>query len=219
MRSYASLWSADLLAISRSIAPIEDEVDGFHIDVFDGHNTKELLFGPGFVAALRKRTAVMLDIHLNVDDPDYWARRFIDAGADMITIQLNASADIAASLDRVRQDGCRTGLGLELGDAPPIPETLVGRVDRVLLMGTEIGVKGVEFHDSVLDKVRTLIQSRPIAALAPEVVVDGGIRRHTVPAIAAAGADGVVPGSLVFGDKEPAHALAWIRSLGTGERP
>lgn len=214
MRSYVSLWSADLLAISDSVALVEDEVDGFHIDVFDGHNAKELLFGPDFVAALRKRTPVTLDVHLNVEDPDYWARRFIEAGADMITVQLTSSGDIARTLDRVRQQGCRTGLGLELADSPAIPKELFDGVDRLLVMGTEIGIKGVEFQDAALDKIRTLVGTRHHEASDPEIVVDGGIRRHTVAAIADSGADGVVPGSLVFGDPKPADAIAWIRSLG-----
>ncbi len=194
MRSYVSLWSADLLAIGEAVAVVDDAVDGFHIDVFDGHNVKDLLFGPDFVAALRQRTSAMLDVHLNVDDPDYWADRFIDAGADMITVQLTASADIAATLHRVRGQGCRCGIGLELRDSEAISGELFAGVDRMLVMGTEIGVKGVGFQDASLAKVGALVGRRPAGSGTPEVVVDGGIRDVTVPSIAAAGVTASFPG-------------------------
>ena len=70
MKAYVSLWSADLLAIGEAVDLIADHVDGFHVDVFDGHNVPDLLFGPDFVAALRARTGALIDGHLNVDDPD-----------------------------------------------------------------------------------------------------------------------------------------------------
>ena len=83
MKAYVSLWSADLLDVGRAIDLVAPVADGFHLDVFDGHNVNELLFGPDFTAAVRKRTDLPLDVHLNVMDPDRWARRFIDVGADI----------------------------------------------------------------------------------------------------------------------------------------
>ena len=74
MQAYVSLWSADLLDVGRAIDLVAPVADGFHLDVFDGHNVDELLFGPDFVAAVRKRTNLPLDVHLNVIDPDRWAR-------------------------------------------------------------------------------------------------------------------------------------------------
>ena len=85
MKAYVSLWSADLLALGAAVDLLGDVVDGFHLDVFDGHDVQDLLFGPDLVAALRQRTSAVLDVHLNVTDPDYWAGRFAEAGADIIT--------------------------------------------------------------------------------------------------------------------------------------
>ncbi len=114
MLAYVSLWSADLLALGEAVDRVADVADAFHIDVFDGHNAPELLFGPDVVAALRSRTGTLLDVHLNVTDPDYWLRRFVDAGADMITVQSEASPDIRATLDLVRARGARPSVGLEV---------------------------------------------------------------------------------------------------------
>src|ERR1700734_2250114 len=102
MEAFVSLWSADLLAYGQDVRRVEDLAAGFHLDVFDGHNVPELLFGPDLVAALRRRTKAPLDVHLNVTDPDYWSVRFIDAGADMVTVQGAASRDIGATLGSIR---------------------------------------------------------------------------------------------------------------------
>ena len=98
MQAYVSLWSADLLDVGAAIDLVAPVADGLHLDVFDGHNVDDLLFGPDLVAAVRRRTTLLLDVHLNVDDPDHWAARFIDVGADMVTVQGRACPDVEATL-------------------------------------------------------------------------------------------------------------------------
>jgi ribulose-phosphate 3-epimerase len=217
MLAYVSLWSADLLALGEAVDQLAEVADGFHLDVFDGHNVRELLFGPDLVAALRARTTVLLDVHLNVSDPDFWAPRFIEAGADMVTVQSGASGDIASTLGAIRSAGAQSSLGLELHEPVEQAEGLFDAVDRVLVMGTVIGVKGVHLDPATPGRVAALVASR--AARNPEgrgplVVVDGGIRSHTVKVLAEAGADGVVPGSLVFGNTDPVAAVREIHGLG-----
>jgi ribulose-phosphate 3-epimerase len=215
VRAYVSLWSADLLALGAAVDLLGDVVDGFHMDVFDGHNVRDLLFGPAHVAALRQRTDAVLDVHLNVTDPDYWAGQFAEAGADMITVQSAPCPDVGATLARIREHGCRASLGLELHEPVSHATQYLRDVDRVLLMGTVIGVKGLGQDPGTAGRVGELVSARHGAA-APEVVLDGGIRRHTVPSLALAGADGVVPGSLVFGDPDPRRAVAEIHALRPG---
>ena len=215
MKAYVSLWSADLLNLGAAVDQLGDLVDGFHLDVFDGHNVRDLLFGPAHVAALRSRTAALLDVHLNVTDPDYWVDRFAEAGADMITVQSGPCPDVGATLGRIRDHGCRVSLGLEVGEPVSQAVPFLPEVDRLLLMGTVIGVKGYDQDPLTAGRVGELIAARP-GGSAPDVVVDGGIRKHTVPGLAAAGADGVVPGSLVFGAPDPRQAVAEIHALGAG---
>lgn len=212
MEAYVSLWSADLLDVGRAVDLVAEVADGFHVDVFDGHNVDELLFGPDFVSALRKRTSLPLDVHLNVTDPDHWARRFIDAGADMVTVQSRPCPDVHRTLGLIRDAGVKPSLGIEVDEAIPVALDLLPEVDRYLLMGTAIGVKGVGLDPNVEGRVRELRDGMRSGRSVP-VFVDGGIRPHTVPGLAAAGADGVIPGSLVFGAPNPVEAIRSLRAL------
>jgi ribulose-phosphate 3-epimerase len=212
LRAYVSLWSADPLALGEAVDRVAGHADGFHVDVFDGRAVEDLLFSPHTVAALRARTRALIDVHLSAVEPDAWARRFVEAGADMITLQVRDTPDAAASVRLVRGLGARAGLTLQADD--PVDAVLphLEALDRVLVMGTRIGVKGVDLLEQTPERVRRVSAACARVRRPPEVVVDGGIRRHTVPVLAAAGADGVVPGSLVFGGPDPVAALAWIHA-------
>jgi ribulose-phosphate 3-epimerase len=212
MLAYVSLWSADPLELGAAVDELAEVADGFHLDVFDGHNARELLFGPDLVAALRRRTRATLDVHLNVTEPHYWVDRFADAGADLITVQSGPCDDVPKVLDHIRTVGARPSLGLEVHEPTGYAEDFFDAVDRVLLMGTPIGVRGVDQDPRTPSRVAELVIARGQAA-GPEVVVDGGIRAHTVPGLAAAGADGVVPGSLVFGSDDPVEAVRELHAL------
>ena len=212
MQAYVSLWSADLLDIGRAVDLVAGVADGFHLDVFDGHNVDELLFGPDFVGALRRRTPLPLDVHLNVSDPDHWARRFIDVGADMVTVQTTPCPDVHETLGRIRAAGAKASLGIEVDEQIAGALPLADEVDRFLLMGTAIGIKGVGLDPRTGDRVRGLRSGMPPHRSVP-VFVDGGIRPHTVAGLAAAGADGVIPGSLVFGDSDPVESIRRLHAL------
>jgi ribulose-phosphate 3-epimerase len=234
-----SLWSADLLDLGGAIDLVDDAVTGYHLDVFDGHNVADLLFGPDLVRAVKGRTAKSVEVHLNVDDPRFWVDRFAAAGADVISVQTAPCGDVAEVLDRIADRGCRPSLGLELHESVQHALDLLDHTDRILLLGTEIGVKGRDQDSATPGRVAHLHQARDRAphvitvdtspgggpagsgsadGHAPrfEIVVDGGIRASTVPALAAAGADGIVPGSLVFGCADPRHALRAIAALPIG---
>jgi ribulose-phosphate 3-epimerase len=218
LRAYVSLWSADPLALGDAVDLVADQVDGLHVDVFDGHAVDDLVFGPHTVAALRLRTRALIDVHLVVTDAAAWARRFVEAGADMVTVQIRDCADPDATVRHVRALGARIGLGLQADDPVDALAPHLDTVDRVLVMGTRLGVKGVDLLEQTPARVRAVAAACRRAARPPEVVVDGGIRRHTVPLLAAAGADGIVPGSLVFGEPDPVAALAWIHAHRTTRR-
>ncbi len=212
MLAYVSLWSADLLDVGRAVDLVAPAADGFHIDVFDGHNVDDLLFGPDLVAALRRRTALPLDIHLNVTDPDHWARRFLDVGADMVTVQRRPCRDVHATLRLIRDRGGRPSLGIEVDEPIEPASRLSTDVDRFLVMGTPIGIKGAGLDPATPARIRALRAALPADRPVP-VFVDGGIRPHTVGALAAAGATGVIPGSLVFADPDPLAAIEKLHTL------
>ncbi|MET9018614.1 ribulose-phosphate 3-epimerase [Actinopolymorpha sp. NPDC004070] len=219
MQAYVSLWSADLLDLGAAVDRLAEVADGFHLDVFDGHAVPDLLFGPDVVAALRDRTDGLLDVHLMVARPDDWIDRFADAGADLITVHTSACPDIRTTLRTIRSRGVRAGLGLETHEPTSHAVAHFGDADRVLVMGTVVGVKGCDQDPATPARVEELVAARAeggAAGSAPQVVVDGGIRTHTVPALARAGADGVVPGSLVFGAGDPVAAVRWLHALPAG---
>jgi ribulose-phosphate 3-epimerase len=211
--AYVSLWSADLLDVGRAVDLVDAVADGFHVDVFDGHNVDDLLFGPDFVRALRRRTARPIDVHLNVDDPDRWAARFLDVGADLVTVQTAASPDIATTLEHIRARGGSPSLGVELHEDVTQAAVHAPLVDRFLLMGTAIGVKGQDLDPRTPARVRDLVAAASRTAYPRVVVVDGGIRAHTVTALAAAGAGGVVAGSLVLASPDPVASVIRLHRL------
>ena len=213
MLSYVSLWSADLLDIGRAIDLVADSADGFHIDIFDGHNADELLFGPDFVKAVRNRTDILLDVHLNVSDPDKWAQRFIDVGADMVSVQSSASLDIIQTLSLIREQGAKPSLGIEIHESIKSVFELRDFVDRYLMMGTPIGVKGRSLEESIPERISELRGLLLGMRKDIPIFIDGGIRANILEIIAEAGADGVIPGSLVFSDSNPCAALERIAQI------
>jgi ribulose-phosphate 3-epimerase len=213
VEAYVSLWSADLLDLGAAIDRIAPAADGLHLDVFDGHNVDDLLFGPDLVAAVRARTDLLVDVHLNVTDPDHWSRRFLAAGADMVTVQSSACRDVEATLGTIRSEGGRPSLGIEVGEPLDGPVSLAGLVDRFLMMGTRIGVKGLALDPQTPARVVALRERLASARTVRPVFVDGGIRVETVGPLAQAGADGVIPGSLVFGAEDPVAAVEQLHQL------
>jgi ribulose-phosphate 3-epimerase len=220
VRAYVSLWSADQLALGGAVQALDPHVDGFHLDVMDGHFTPELLFGAETVRALAaRRPAALIDVHLVVGDADRWITSFAAAGADMLTVYPESCADAAATLRAIERHGVRPGLALSL-DQRSRPRSGSSRnADRVLVMGTAIGIKGADLAPEACARVARIRAARDESRRRPEIVVDGGIREHTIPRIAQAGADGVVPGSLVLGYADWLTGVRFIHAQPAGETP
>jgi ribulose-phosphate 3-epimerase len=212
MKAYASLWSADLLALGEAVDVVDALVDGYHMDVMDGVCVPDLLFGLDFVAALRRRTKKALDVHLMLTHTDAWIDRYAEAGSNLLTVHRKFCRDVSATLLQIQSQGVQAGLVVELGDSLSIKELHLEVVDRLLVMGTEIGVKGRGLHPDTARRIGVILDLCRQVGKRPEVVVDGGIGRETVPLLARSGADGVVPGSLVFGEPDPCATLKWIHA-------
>ena len=209
MKAAVSLWSADLLEVGAALDRLTGVADAFHVDVMDGHFAPDLLFGPDFVRAVRKRTRGVVDVHLIVSEADRWVKPFAEAGADVLTVYPQSCQDLRGTLEEIRRLGVSTGVSVDLGyPLQRVRDTVLELADRIVVMGTETGVKGVGLEPEALERVREVVRWRG----RPEIYVDGGIRRRTVPEIARAGADGVVPGSLVFGSESWEEAVRWVQS-------
>jgi ribulose-phosphate 3-epimerase len=213
MKVSCSLWSADLLALRDAIEVLSGQADEFHLDVMDGHCVPDILFGLDFVAALRAVTATPLDVHLMTRVNAGWIERTVAAGAVRLAVHAEFCDDVRAALAQIEHLGATPVLVLPLSTAIAEHSLPWGLFRRVLLMGTEIGIKGVGLDPLVTGRIGALREFRAKTGADFEIFVDGGIRRETVPILAAAGADGVVPGSLVMKAPDPVAAVAWIRSL------
>jgi len=213
LKAAVSLWSADLVNLASEIRRVEPYADAFHLDVADGQYAPLLLFFPDLVAAIRRQTEVPLEVHLIVSHPEQWIGPFADAGADTIVFYPDAAEDPAALVRQIKDRGLGAGLSLALADPVGLAVPVLGELDLVVVLGTDAGVKGAPAPDpETYVKIGQLAELRSERGLQFAIEADGGIRRETVPRLRQAGADVVVPGSLMFrGD--PKEVSRWLRSL------
>jgi ribulose-phosphate 3-epimerase len=217
MKIAPSILNADFGHLADAIQHAEaGGADWIHIDVMDGMFVPNLTLGPMVVEALRRATALPLDVHLMIDDPRRYVARFRDAGADSLTIHLEADRHPHRTLGQIRELGARAGLALNPGTPVAFIEDLVEQLDLLLIMSVNPGFGGQSFIDAALGKLR---QARHLLAERNptcELQVDGGVNKTNAAAIAQAGASVVVAGSFVFleGDSPEANIAALRRALG-----
>lgn len=203
-----SLWSADLAALGTEAARMSPLADMLHIDASDTVFTPDPLFFPGLVRAIRPHTNRPLHVHLMAHRPARLAAAFAAAGADMITVHAEAEA-ATDGIAAIHDAGLPAGLAIALGTELASAVRLIAAADALVLIGTPLGTKGTPMDPAAPGRItaaRHALDSRPVPVLA-----DGGIRRETVPQLAAAGAAGLVPGSLLWESPDPAATAAWIR--------
>jgi ribulose-phosphate 3-epimerase len=185
--------------------------DWIHLDVMDGHFVENISFGPAVVAAVNRATDAFLDVHLMISRPDHYLQRFIDAGADLITVHVEADHDVAATLERVRGAGLLAGLALN--PATPLDAAMpyLDRIDLLLCMTVVPGFGGQAFMEEVLPKIAAAAQWRDAHDSGFHIEVDGGIDAATAHRCAMAGANVMVAGSSIFRAPDMAGAIAAIR--------
>jgi len=212
LKCSTSLWSADLTNLAAEMKRVEPFSERFHLDVADGHYVNNLLFFPDLVAQLRKHTAKPFEVHLMVTDPLAWIEPFVEAGADIILFCFDAAKDPSQVLCAIKARGRKAGFSLLITEPLDRVEPYWNDLDVLCVVGTAMGIKGATMDASVPGKIK---QARAIITqrgLKTEIEADGGIRCETVPLLAAAGADYIVPGSLMFKEDPPAMRK-WLASL------
>jgi ribulose-phosphate 3-epimerase len=214
LKCSTSLWSADLTNLGAEIKRVEPLSERFHFDVADGHYVKNLLFFPDLVAQLRPLTTKPFEVHLMVSDPLAWIDPFIEAGADIILFCFDATRNPWELLRAIKARGRKAGFSLLISESVDLAEPYWGDLDVLCVVGTAMGIKGATMDAGVPGKIKRARDVITERGLSTEIEADGGIRRETVPLLKIAGADYIVPGSLMF-KEDPAAMRQWLESLST----
>ena len=207
-----SLLSADFSKLAEEIASIEPGADVLHLDVMDGHFVPNLTIGPAIVKACRAVSKLTFDCHLMIEQPQLYIERFLDAGADMISIHIEAEAHLQRGLQLIREGGAKAGIAINPATSAEALSTAIEFCDFVLVMTVNPGFGGQKFIEPVVPKIRHISQMVRERGLPVEIEVDGGIDQKTAPLVVSAGARILVAGSAIFGQPDRQAAMESIRS-------
>jgi ribulose-phosphate 3-epimerase len=207
-----SILASDFSRLGEELARIGDD-DWAHVDVMDNHFVPNLTLGRPVVEALAKVSPVPLDCHLMIEDPDRWARGYVEAGARSVTFHVEAAKDPLKLARELRAQGARAGLAIKPGTPVEPYLDLLPELDMVLVMTVEPGFGGQSFMAGCLPKVRRVREAIRGRGLDVWVQVDGGVSEDTIGRCAEAGADVFVAGTAVYGAEDAAGRIAHLREL------
>jgi len=207
-----SILSADFGRLAEEVRAVTTAgADLIHVDVMDGHFVPPITIGPLVVEAVRRATALSLDVHLMIETPERQVGEFVRAGANGVTVHVEAAIDVVSTLDAIRSGGARPGLALN----PPTPldhvRPFVHEIDLLLVMSVNPGWGGQPFVDGSMEKLAAARALRAETGAHFVIEVDGGIKPHNAAAAVAAGADILVAGSAVFETRDYAAAIRALR--------
>ncbi len=206
-----SLLSADLTNLAASLDAVRG-ADYLHFDVMDGRFVPNLTFGPALVQAVKRCSDLPVDAHLMVDDPDGTVDWYIDAGADIVSVHVEAARHLDRLVHHIQDRGCKAGVVLNPATPVEVLEDIVDAVDLVVLMSVNPGFGGQKFIENTYAKLDRLARMLDAHDARPIVEVDGGVTRCNARELAARGVRMYVAGSAVFGAADPAAEVEAIRA-------
>lgn len=213
IRVAPSILSADFIALGREVEAAErGGADLIHVDVMDGHFVPNITIGPLVVRALHQVVHVPLDVHLMIEDPDRYLEDFIEAGASMVSVHVEACTHLHRTLGAIKARGARAGVVLNPATPVQSIENVAGDVDYVLIMSVNPGFGGQTFIPRSLDKIRAARALLDAANNTAPIEVDGGVDLHTVSQVVQAGADLLVAGQAIFGGRQPEDATRALKA-------
>ncbi|EJR66589.1 ribulose-phosphate 3-epimerase [Bacillus cereus VD115] len=207
-----SILSADFSKLGEEIKDVEKGgADYIHVDVMDGHFVPNITIGPLIVEAIRPITSLPLDVHLMIANPDNYIPTFAKAGADIITVHVEACPHLHRTIQLIKSHGIKAGVVLNPHTPVSVIEHVLEDIDMVLLMTVNPGFGGQKFIHSVLPKIKQVAEMVKERNLEVEIEVDGGVNAETARLCVEAGANVLVAGSAVYNQKDRSEAIRIIR--------
>src|SRR3990170_3822853 len=198
-----SILSADFSRLGEEIRRVEDAGAGLiHVDVMDGHFVPNITVGPFILEAVRKVTSLPLDVHLMIERPEDYISAFADAGADIITVHVEACSHLHRTIQQIKEAGKKAGVSLNPSTPLVMAECILEDIDLLLIMSVNPGFRGQKFIPSVMEKIREARRMLDKIGSKAYLEVDGGIKLDNIAEVASAGADMFVSGSGVFGTQD-----------------
>jgi len=217
VRIAPSILSADFAALGDAIAAVErGGADLIHVDVMDGHFVPNITIGVPVVRSLKRIATVPLDVHLMIEEPDRYIDAFVDAGAAMISVHVEVLRHLHRTVHAIKALGAKAGVVLNPGTPVAALTEMAADVDYVLVMSVNPGFGGQTFIPRSESKVREVRALLDRAGNRAPIEIDGGIDRHNVARVVAAGASIIVAGSAVFHSPDPERATRELKAAANG---
>jgi ribulose-phosphate 3-epimerase len=209
-----SLLAANYLQLQQACDMLnQSDAAWYHLDVMDGSFVPNISFGPMLVEFFRKATTKICDVHLMIDAPERYAEAFKNAGADILTVHIEACKHLHRNIQQIKQLGMKAGVAVNPHTSISALETILPDVDVVCLMSVNPGFGGQKFIPSTLQKITQLRQIITAKNLNVQIEIDGGVTLENAPSIIAAGADVLVAGSTVFNAANPLATITALKNL------
>lgn len=209
-----SLLSSDFANLQSEVELLnKSEADWYHIDVMDGVFVPNISYGLPVLKAINKYATKPLDVHLMIVKPENYLQQFKEAGAEIITVHIEACPHIHRTIQEIKNLGCKAGVAINPGTPINVLDSILQDLDVVLVMSVNPGFGGQTFIKNSVDKVYHLKQKITQSGLSTILEVDGGVNQETAKFLVEAGADALVAGSYIFGSKNPSETILELKKI------